>query len=167
MLMTTRTFLTLFSVALLAACGGPPSQDADDQEVNPSGEGAAATEVALPPRKPSPEGARVWIVAPSDGAELSSPFVVEFGVEGMTLEHAGVAGEHTGHHHLLVDTGLPRMDLPIITDDNHLHFGQAQSSVELTLEPGSHTLQLLLADDLHIPHDPPVMSEIITVMVTD
>ena len=165
--MIRRTFATLLSIALLASCGGAPSEDAAQADADPATETAAPAEVVLPPRKPSPEAARVWIVAPLDGAELSSPFVVEFGLEGMELEHAGVPGEHTGHHHLLVDTGLPRMDLSIITDDNHVHFGQAQTSVELTLQPGSHTLQLLLADDLHIPHDPPVMSEIITVMVTD
>ncbi len=86
-------------------------------------------------------------------------------MEGMELSPAGVHGEHTGHHHLLVDTGLPRMDLPITTDDSHIHFGNAQTSVELSLDPGTHTIRLLLADDLHIPHDPPVMSEAITIVV--
>ena len=156
---------TLLAAALLCSCGSPEPQE----EAAPDADAASAPapEVALPPRKPSPEGARVWFVSPGDGAALTSPFTVEFGLEGMELLPAGEIGEHTGHHHLLVNTPLPRMDLPIITNDAHMHFGLAQTSVELSLEPGSYTLQLLLGDDLHIPHDPPVMSEVITVEVTD
>ena len=165
--MIKKTFAPLLSLALLASCGGAPSEGEAESGAGPAAEAAAPAEVALPPRKPSPEGAKVWIIAPADGAQVTSPFVVEFGLEGMELSPAGVPGERTGHHHLLVDTGLPRMDLPIITNDAHIHFGQAQSSVELSLEAGSHTLQLLLADDLHIPHDPPVMSEAVTVNVSN
>ena len=91
--------------------------------------------------------------------------MVEFELEGMKLRHAGDAAEHSGHHHILLNTGLPPMNLPIITDENHIHFGQGQTSVELSLEPGTHTLQLLLGDDLHIPHDPPVMSSVISISV--
>ena len=157
------TSATLLAAALLWSCGSPePQEEAAPEAVAP----APAPEVALPPRKPSPEDARVWFVSPGDGAALTSPFVVEFGLEGMGLLPAGEIGEHTGHHHLLVNTALPRMDLPIITDDAHMHFGLAQTSVELSLAPGTYTLQLLLGDDLHIPHDPPVMSEVITVEVT-
>lgn len=166
--MAKKTSILLSCLFLLGSCGGGSPDPQADGSAAPGGENApAAKEIALPPRKPSPEGARVWIVAPEDGAEVRSPFVVEFGLEGMELSPAGVAGEHTGHHHLLVDTGLPRMDLPIVTDDSHIHFGQAQTSAELALEPGSHTIQLLLADDLHIPHDPPVMSEAIGIVVID
>lgn len=169
--MKNSAFASLLAITLLCSCGSPeqPQQaapNADSAEAQaPAAEPAA--EIALPPRKASPDGARVWFVSPGDGAVLTSPFVVEFGLEGMELLPAGEIGEHTGHHHLLVDTGLPRMDLPIITDDNHMHFGLAQTSVELSLAPGAHTLQLLLGDDLHIPHDPPVMSEVITVEVTE
>lgn len=158
---------TLLAVALLWSCGSPEPQE----EAAPNADAASAPEpaheVALPPRKPSPEGARVWFVSPADGDTLTSPFAVEFGLEGMALLPAGETGEHTGHHHLLVNTPLPRMDLPIITDDAHMHFGLAQTSVELSLAPGAYTLQLLLGDDLHIPHDPPVMSDVITVEVTE
>ena len=78
---------------------------------------------------------------------------------------AGVNEAHSGHHHLLVDTDLPDMGLPIPADTNHIHFGDASMSTELTLEPGEHTLRLLLGDHLHIPHDPPVMSDTITITV--
>lgn len=163
--MSKTTFALLLAATVLFSCGSPEPQ----QEAAPDSDAAVAPapEVALPPRKPSPEGARVWFVSPGDGAALTSPFVVEFGLEGMSLLPAGEIGEHTGHHHLLVNTPLPRMDLPIITDDAHMHFGLAQTSVELSLAPGTYTLQLLLGDDLHIPHEPPVMSEVITVEVAE
>jgi hypothetical protein len=83
----------------------------------------------------------------------------------MDLVPAGQQAEHSGHHHVLVDTGLPDLDLPVPADERHIHFGDGSSSTELVLEPGEHTLQLLFADHLHIPHDPPVYSEVITVMV--
>ena len=165
--MNRTTFATLLAAALLCSCGSPEPQEEAAPDTDAASTPAPAPEVALPPRKPSPEGARVWFVSPGDGAALTSPFTVEFGLEGMELLPAGEIGEHTGHHHLLVNTPLPRMDLPIITDDAHMHFGLAQTSVEMSLAPGTHTLQLLLGDDLHIPHDPPVMSEVITVEVTD
>ena len=165
--MKKHAFASLLTLALLCSCGAPAPDEDAAQGAEAAPEETAAPEVQLPPRKPSPEGARVWFVSPADGAVLSSPFTVEFGLDGMELLPAGEVGEHTGHHHLLVNTGLPRMDLPIITDDNHMHFGLAQTSVELSLEPGVHTLQLLLGDDLHIPHEPPVMSEVITIEVTD
>lgn len=165
--MKKKAFASLLALALLCSCGSPaPHEEAAHGADAVPGE-TAVPEVRLPPRKPSPEGARVWFVSPADGAILTSPFMVEFGLEGMELLPAGEIGEHTGHHHLLVNTGLPRMDLPLITDDKHMHFGLAQTSVELSLEPGVHTLRLLLGDDLHIPHEPPVMSEVITVEVTD
>ena len=72
---------------------------------------------------------------------------------------------HSGHHHLLIDTDLPDPGLPIPKDDNHVHFGDGSTETEITLEPGEHTLQLMLGDHLHIPHDPPVTSEQITISV--
>ncbi|MDX1607199.1 MAG: DUF4399 domain-containing protein, partial [Candidatus Competibacterales bacterium] len=80
---------------------------------------------------------------------------------------AGVAKQFTGHHHLLVDTETPALDQPIPSDDNHIHFGRGQTEYLLQLPPGTHTLQLLLGDHDHVPHDPPVMSERITVQVPE
>lgn len=165
--MNRTAFATLLAATLLCSCGSPEPQEEAAPEADAAAVPTPPPGVALPPRKPSPEGARVWFVSPGDGAALTSPFVVEFGLEGMELLPAGEIGEHTGHHHLLVNTPLPRMDLPIITDDAHMHFGLAQTNVELSLAPGTYTLQLLLGDDLHIPHEPPVMSDVITVEVTD
>jgi Domain of unknown function (DUF4399) len=84
----------------------------------------------------------------------------------MGIAPAGVDVPNTGHHHLLIDTDLPPTDQPLPNDFNHLHFGKGQTEAVVDLKPGRHTLQLLLADDRHIPHNPPVVSERITVIVT-
>jgi hypothetical protein len=83
----------------------------------------------------------------------------------MSVAPAGDSTPMSGHHHVLIDAELPAMDMPIPADANHVHFGDGSSTTELTLEPGEHTLQLLFADHLHIPHDPPVYSDRITITV--
>ncbi len=84
----------------------------------------------------------------------------------MGIAPAGIDKEKTGHHHLLVDVdSLPALDKPVPADDNHRHFGGGQTEALITLSPGKHTLQLLLGDKTHIPHDPAVLSEKITIMV--
>ena len=120
---------------------------------------------ALAGETPAPDGARVYIISPADGAEVSSPVTVLFGLEGMGVAPAGVEKEKTGHHHLIIDAGMPSLDEPIPADDNYRHFGGGQTQVSVELSPGSHTLQLLLGDQNHIPHDPPVASEQITITV--
>jgi hypothetical protein len=116
-------------------------------------------------RTPSPEGAKLYIISPVDGAAVESPITVRFGLRGMGVAPAGVATAATGHHHLLVDAELPDLDRPIPSDDRHRHFGGGQTEVSLELAPGTHTLQLLLGDQNHVPHDPPVLSRRITVIV--
>ena len=107
----------------------------------------------------------VYIIDPEDGAEVSSPVTVRFGLRGMGVAPAGVEMAGTGHHHLLVDTGLPPAGLPIPKDEHHLHFGAGQTETTLELSPGKHTLMLLLGDFAHVPHDPPVVSEPVTITV--
>jgi hypothetical protein len=116
---------------------------------------------------PSPAGAKVYIINLKDGAEVTSPFLVQFGLSGMGVAPAGVEKPNTGHHHLLIDTKMTddEMKQPIPADDTHKHFGGGQTEAMVTLPPGKHTLQLLLADWTHIPHSPPVMSETITITV--
>lgn len=116
-------------------------------------------------RTPSPPGAQVYFISPADGATVSSPFVVRFGLTGMGVAPAGVEKEHTGHHHLIVDAPLPPMDESIPSDENYRHFGGGQTEISLDLPPGRHSLQLLLGDNNHIPHDPPVRSGRISVTV--
>jgi hypothetical protein len=116
-------------------------------------------------REPAPEGAEVYFISPLDGAVVSSPVTVRFGLRGMGVAPAGVDNPMTGHHHLLIDTDLPRLDLPLPNDANHRHFGGGQTEVTLELPPGQHTLQLLVGDMRHVPHDPAIQSEKITITV--
>jgi hypothetical protein len=85
----------------------------------------------------------------------------------MGVAPAGSDRQNSGHHHLLVDTDLPPLNLPIPNDFNHLHFGAGQTEAEITLTPGLHTLQLLLGDKDHVPHSRPLMSERIRVNVVE
>jgi hypothetical protein len=127
---------------------------------------AASGHLAAAERSPAPQGAKVYFLAPTDGAELSSPVTVRFGLSGMGVAPAGIAFAETGHHHLLIDVvELPSMDAPIPADARHVHFGKGQTEASVELPPGRHTLQLLLGDHTHQPHDPPLLSERITVTV--
>jgi hypothetical protein len=117
-------------------------------------------------RTPSPPGAEVYIISPKDGAQVASPVRVLFGLKGMGIAPAGIKFDNTGHHHLLVDTDPPSdMGAPLPATDKILHFGKGQTEASVPLSPGRHTLQLLLGDALHVPHDPPVISKKITITV--
>ncbi|MGQ4810525.1 hypothetical protein NKDENANG_04001 [Candidatus Entotheonellaceae bacterium PAL068K] len=117
-------------------------------------------------RTPSPPGAVAYIISPSHGEVVRNPVTVRFGLQGMGVAPVGVDKPKTGHHHLLIDvTALPSMGIPIPADANHKHFGGGQTETTIELTPGKHTLQLLLGDMHHIPHDPPVFSESITIIV--
>jgi hypothetical protein len=120
------------------------------------------------PRTASALGAEVYIQAPADGAEVRSPFLVRFGLRGMGVAPATVTVANTGHHHLLIDVDtLPPDGMPLPATDNIKHFGAGQTETEISLPPGRHTLQLVLGDALHIPHDPPVRSAKITITVVE
>ena len=121
-------------------------------------------------RTSAPEDARVYFITPDDGAALTSPVTVRFGLEGMGVAPAGIDQDKTGHHHLLIDvdeSNRPAMDMPLPTTDHVVHFGGGQTEVSIDLAPGEHTLQLLLGDHRHVPHDPAVMSEKITITVEE
>src|SRR6185312_7103280 len=126
--------------------------------------GAAAALTGGP--SPSPAGAEVYFNDLKDGQVLPPKTTIYFGLKNMGVAPAGSDRENSGHHHLLIDTELPRRDQPIPSDFNHLHFGAGQTEAEITLKPGQHTLQLLLGDKNHVPHTPPVMSARIRVNVT-
>ncbi len=119
------------------------------------------------PRTPSASGANLVILEPANGATVKSPVTVIFGLDGMGVAPAGVPAARTGHHHLIVDAELPSSDQPIPADENHVHFGGGQTQVDLDLSPGPHTLQLLLGDHNHVPHDPPVASKPIEITVVE
>jgi Domain of unknown function (DUF4399) len=115
---------------------------------------------------PSPPGARVWIIWPKDGEIITGGKLwVRMGAKGIGIAPAGVIKKNTGHQHLIIDRPLPPFDEDIPADKNHLHFGGGQTEARIELPPGKHTLQLLLGDFDHIPHDPPLYSQRITVIV--
>lgn len=118
---------------------------------------------------PAPTDARAYFITPSDGESITGPVTIRFGLEGMGVAPAGVERESTGHHHLLIDITdetMPPLDRPLPASEQVVHFGGGQTEVTLDLAPGSHTFQLLLGDHRHVPHDPPVLSERITIVVS-
>ena len=124
-----------------------------------AGPGASAQQRSMP------ENARVYILWPPDGAVIRGGFWVRMGLSEAGIAPAGVEKANTGHHHLLIDTDLPPLDREIPNDRSHLHFGLGQTEARLELPPGRHTLQLLLGDADHVPHQPPLYSQRVTITV--
>jgi len=167
--MTIRILVLSATFLILAACGqkaaDEPATSPADTGTDPAMASETTAEPAAIPRTASADGAGVFFIMPTDGATVSNPISVEFGIAGMDVVKAGDNQPHSGHHHLLIDTGLPDLGLPIPADEHHVHFGDGSASTEITLPPGDHTLQMLLGDYLHIPHNPPLLSEQITISV--
>ncbi len=115
---------------------------------------------------PAPKDAKVYIIWPSEGTVIEGgKFWLRMGARGIGVAPAGVEKANTGHHHVIINSPLPPFDEDIPADNNHLHFGAGQSEARVELPPGTHTLQLLMGDHNHVPHDPPLMSRKITVIV--
>lgn len=116
---------------------------------------------------PAAPNAMAYIGWPQNDSVVAAgkPFRVWFGLRNMGVAPKGVAYPNTGHHHLLIDTDLPPLDREIPSDRNHLHFGAGETETMIELPPGRHTLQLLMGDDRHVPHDPPVYSRKISITV--
>ena len=117
---------------------------------------------------PAPTDARLYFINLTDNATVSSPLLILFGLSGMGVAPAGVDDkDNTGHHHLVIDGTITgeALNAPIPSDEQHRHFGKGQTETQVELPPGTHTLQLVLGDWSHIPHNPPVMSKRITVTV--
>lgn len=152
------------TIALLAGCSKAPEPAAEAATAEAQ---AASAEAAAPAftRTPAPEGAAAYIVSPAEGATVTSPVKVVFGLAGMGVAPASVQFENTGHHHLLIDTDLADPSMPIPADEKHVHFGKGQTETSVTLAPGTHTLQLVLGDHVHIPFEPVIASAKITITV--
>jgi len=135
----------------------------------------ASTASAQLDRQPAPENAQLYFVAPAHGEVVTSPVTVKFGLQNMgvapalSFQDAGSMTQfpHTGHHHIVIDAPLPPLDQPVPANANYVHFGTGATQATLDLAPGEHTLQLILGDSLHIPHDPAVVSEQITITVVE
>jgi hypothetical protein len=126
----------------------------------------SASAPGTPRRHPSSANAKVYFIYPTNGAYVSRTPTIRFGLVNMGVAPAGVEKANTGHHHLMVDAALPPLDRPIPNDFNHLHFGAGQTEAQIMLPLGEHTLQLLLGDESHLAHEPPVYSMPIKVTVT-
>ena len=114
----------------------------------------------------APPDAKAYIISPRPGERVKSPVTVRFGLRGMGVTHAGDTAKNMGHHHLLVDVTAPLDPTePIPTGRKHLHFGTGQTETELSLEPGKHTVQLVLGDAEHKLFKPNVISEPVSFMV--
>ncbi|WP_439123121.1 DUF4399 domain-containing protein [Marivita sp.] len=124
---------------------------------------------------PSTPGAEVYMVNLENGASVQSPVTVVFGLSGMGVAPAGIDKEGTGHHHMFInrapfgdgaeDEELIANGIP--SDENHIHYGGGQTQATYDLAPGEYTMQLVLGDQFHVPHDPPVVSDVITITVTE
>lgn len=110
---------------------------------------------------------KVYFINLEDGDELKSPFLIQFGLSGKGIAPAGIDVDNTGHHHLLINQNEINYSMPIPSSDQHLHFGLGQTETMLNLPLGKHKLQLVLGDKFHIPHDPPLISEIIEITVIE
>jgi hypothetical protein len=152
--LATAAAISLATAAAAQGTGNPPPAT------------TTASPATASPRTPAPHDAYVYIGWPLDGATVNSNHIkVWFGTRNFGVAPAGVTFKNTGHHHLLIDAPLPPLDQPIPSDSHHLHFGLGQTETVIELPPGTHTLQLLMADADHIPHDPPLYSKRITIHV--
>jgi hypothetical protein len=153
--------LPLTGVLLVLLFGCSNDQQSAESVTNESAPSTSQKQTV----SPSAPSATVFIISPTNGATVKSPVEVKFGISGMEVAAAGTYADDTGHHHLLIDTEMADSTLPVPSDDVHLHFGKGQTETTVALEPGEHSLQLVLGDGNHIPHNPPIVSNQITVIV--
>ena len=108
---------------------------------------------------------KVYFINLEDGDSVESPFLIQFGLSGMGIAPAGFEKSNSGHHHLLINVDDIDFKKPIPSSSNHIHFGGGQSETVINLDPGKYSLQLLLGNFTHTPHNPPVISEKIKIEV--
>lgn len=99
---------------------------------------------------------------PKHGETVKSPFKVKMVAKGIKVRPAGEAVDETssGHHHILVNKDPIPKGQPIPTDDEHIHFGKAQTETELKLKPGRYKLTLQFADGAHRSYGPDLATTI-------
>jgi hypothetical protein len=157
----TKYILAVLTIFLISACNAEKTEKASEEQSKMQHD-----QMAEMARSKAPEGAEVYFITPQDGDVVEGPVKVQFGLKNMGVAPAGTDKENTGHHHILIDVDeLPDMTKPLPANDHIVHFGGGQTETTLDLQPGTHTLQLLLGNYAHIPHDPPVVSDKITITV--
>ena len=110
---------------------------------------------------------KVYFINLEDGDRVESPFLIQFGLSGMGIAPAGTDRSNTGHHHLLINVDDIDLSKPIPSSSNHIHFGGGQTESLVNLMPGDYSLQLVLGDMTHTPHNPPIISHRINITVID
>ena len=110
---------------------------------------------------------KVYFINLEDGDRLESPFLIQFGLSGMGIAPAGTDRANTGHHHLLINVNEIDLSKPIPSSSSHIHFGGGQTESLIDLMPGDYSMQLVLGDMTHTPHNPPIISQRINITVID
>ena len=146
-----RSFLIIaIATATLFACNSSDDKTTETKETGHDAHATTATSVEMPPMAEVPANARVFFVNLKDGQTVSSPLKVEMGIDAMSVDTAnGILKPASGHHHILVDMDSIKTGEVIKKDSVHIHFGNAQTSAEIKLTPGKHSLTLQFADALH------------------
>src|SRR6185503_12497613 len=133
--------------ATLVACSGDEEKTTTSTETGHDAHASTSSAVVTDntPLPEIPANARIFFVSLKDGQTVTSPLKVDMGVEGLKVDTAnGQLKPASGHHHILVDidsiaTGTI---VPATDSVHHYHFGKAQTSGEIKLTPGKHTIVL-------------------------
>jgi len=144
----------LFTAAIVAAsliaCNSNEDKTTETKEAGHDAHASTTAAVEMPAMPEVPATAKVYFANLKDGQKVTSPLKVEMGVEAMHVDTAnGILKPASGHHHILVDIDSISTGEVIKKDSVHLHFGNAQTSAEIKLTPGKHSLTLQFADALH------------------
>lgn len=146
-----KIFASLLAVLAILACNNKAEEKTTDNKDSMSHDmHAASGAVEMPPMPEIPANARVFFANLKDGQTVTSPVKVEMGVEALSVDTAnGKLKPASGHHHILIDMDSIARETVIPKDSVHLHFGNAQTTAEVKLTPGKHSLTLQFADALH------------------
>ena len=143
-------FISAVTAICLTACNSSADKTSDNKDSMNHDMQMNTTAVSMPAMPEVPANAKVYFSNLKDGQTVTSPFKVEMAVEGLHVDTAnGKLKPASGHHHILIDMDSIAVGTVIPKDSVHLHFGNAQTSAEVKLSPGKHSLTLQFADALH------------------
>lgn len=158
---------TIWMTMFLMACGGAEPEPTPEPTPEPAEAPAKAPKAKTKGKaKADAPQAKVFFSEPKDGAEVTSPVKLVFGVEGMEVRPAGELHENTGHHHVIIGPAGIAEGEAVPKDEKHIHFGKGQTEAEIELPPGEHKLTMQFADGNHMSYGE-VMAETITITVTE